>query len=125
MKTLLAAAILLGSTVGSMAADGYSDYRRYFDAGPAPNARMNSKTSKTKNRSIEDVDDRRYDDGVGATNPDTLKAGYRNRAGIYVPPDYSTHPRGSSGDGFGSSIDDSYGSVSAPNPFAGTLGTRP
>jgi len=124
MKTLLAAAMLLGSAVGSMAADDYSDYRNYFDAKPASTDRTKLKTSKKKELSIESIDARRYDDGAGSRNPDNLKAGYRNRAGIYVPPDYSTHPRGASGDGFGSSIEDSYGSVSAPNPFAGPLGTR-
>lgn len=34
MKTLLAAAILLGSTVGAMAVESYGDYRDYFDAKP-------------------------------------------------------------------------------------------
>ena len=107
-----------------MAADDYSDYRSYFDANPAPNARAKQKISKTKHRTIEDIDARRYDDGVAPKNPDALKAGYRNRAGIYVPPDYSTPPRGPSAAGFGSSIDESYGSISAPNPFVGPLGTR-
>ncbi|MCJ2141767.1 hypothetical protein [Methylobacterium sp. E-066] len=124
MKTLLAAAIVLGSTAGSMAAEDYSAYRDYFDAKPASGDRTKLNASKKKDLSIESIDARRYDDGAGSKNPDNLKAGYRNRAGIYVPPDYSTHPRGPSGDGFGSSIDESYGSVSAPNPFVGPLGTR-
>ncbi|MCJ2059070.1 hypothetical protein MKL09_21330 [Methylobacterium sp. J-048] len=124
MKTLLAAAIFLGSTAGSMAADDYLEFRNYFEAKPASSERTKPKASKKKDLSIESIDARRYDDGAGSKNPDNLKAGYRNRAGIYVPPDYSTHPRGPSGDGFGGSIEESYGSVSAPNPFVGSLGTR-
>ena len=124
MRTVFAVAILVGSTIGAMASDGYGNYRSYFDEKPAAGDRTKLKSTKTKRHPIEDVDTRRYDDGVATTNPDNLKLGYRNRAGIYVPPDYSTHPRGSAGDGFGGSTAESYGSFSAPNPFVGPLGTR-
>ena len=124
MKTVFAVVLLLGSVTGALAADRYSDYRNYFDEKPAVGDRTKLKPPKTKSHSIEEVDTRRYEDGAAPGNPANLKPGYRNRAGIYVPPDYSTHPRGPTGDGFGSSNSDSYGSVSAPNPFAGPLGTR-
>ena len=124
MKAVFAVVLLLGSVTAAMAADGYSDYRNYFNEKPAVGDRTKLKPARATSHSMEAVDTRRYEDVVADGKLDNLKAGYRNRAGIYVPPDYSTHPRGPTGDGFGSASSDSYGSVSAPNPFAGPLGTR-
>jgi hypothetical protein len=124
MKALFAAALFFGSTAGAMAVESYSDYRDYFDAKPAAADRASPRGFKTKAYTADDVDTRRHDDGPVAGKADPLKPGYRNGAGLYVPPEYSTHPRGPVRDGFGSSADGSYGSASAPNPFAGSLGTR-
>lgn len=46
MKTLLAAAILLGSTVGALAVESYGDYRDYFDAKPVTVKRAPSSVSR-------------------------------------------------------------------------------
>ena len=84
MRTVFAVAILVGSTIGAMAADGYGNYRSYFDEKPAAGDRTKLKSTKTKRHPIEDVDTRRYDDGVATTNPDNLKLGYRNRAAPWL-----------------------------------------
>lgn len=59
MKTLLAAAMLFGSTVGALAVESYGDYRDYFDAKPV--------TMKRAPCSVSDktypVDMRRHADG--------------------------------------------------------------
>ncbi|SDM95056.1 hypothetical protein SAMN05216360_104361 [Methylobacterium phyllostachyos] len=102
----------------------YSDYRDYFVSGSASAHSIGRKSVRKTARPAHAIDTRRYDEGSAPKNPDNLRPGYRGAAGIYVPPDYSTHPSGLAGDGFGSSASQSYGSVSAPNPFSGSLGTR-
>jgi hypothetical protein len=124
MRALFVAVIVLGSNVGAGAIDIDADYRAYFDDKPAAVARTKPKGMKRKPHPIEALDERRFDDGDGPGTPANLRPGYRNGAGLYVPPTYSTNPHDPSGSGFGSSPNDSYGSLAAPNPFSGTLGTR-
>lgn len=125
MKTVFAAAVFFGSTVGAIATELDSDYQSYIHAKPAVSERTRPKSGKTRSHSVHDVDARRFDEGPVGGRPDPLKRGFRNQAGMYVPPDYSTHPRGAGYDGFGSSAEPgSYGSVSSPNPFVVPLGTR-
>ncbi len=125
MKTLYISIVLFGSTVGAIAAELDSDYRSYIDAKPAVSERARSKGLRTRPHAAQDVDARRFDERSAIQKPDPLKPGFRNEAGMYVPPDYSTNPRDAGYDGFGSSAGPgSYGSVSSPNPFTGPLGTR-
>lgn len=115
---------MFGSVSAVTAAETYSEYRDYFDLAPAPAHTTGRKSVRRTARPAPAIDTRRYDEGSVPRNPDNLRPGYRGAAGIYVPPDYSTHPSGLANDGFGSSASQSYGSVSAPNPFSGSLGTR-
>jgi hypothetical protein len=120
MRTLFAAAVFFGSTVGAMAVESFTDYRAYFDAKPAfavPIARSDAKTTYG-------VDTRRHDEGRDAKTSANLKPGHWNQAGGYVPPDYTTHPRGASQDGFWSPDAVSSSRWGAPKAFTGSLGTR-
>ncbi|MEE7505412.1 hypothetical protein ACLBXO_25415 [Methylobacterium sp. C33D] len=112
MKTLLAAALLLGSTVGAEAVEAYGDYRDYFDARPviakpviakrAPRS-ASAKTDAAGGRRPADgdrVEMYRYDDGGVGRTPDLRP---RSWDGGYVP----VHPRSASPDGFWSPIDQS------------------
>ena len=123
MKTLIAATILFGTTVGTTAAEIDSDYRNYFGSKTTATERTQPRRSKKTTYPAQDIDARRFDAGPAPERPDRLRPGYRNQSGIYVPPDYSTHSRGTDYDGFGSSANDSYGSYGS-NPFSGGLGTR-
>lgn len=124
MRVVLAAVIVAGSTIGAGAIDIDADYRAYFDDKPAAVDRTKPKGGKRNAHSIDFLDARRFDDGEARRPSQNLKPGYRNGAGLYVPPAYSTNPHDASGSGFGSSASDSYGRFDSPNPFAGTLGTR-
>ncbi len=125
MKTLLAVAVLFGSTIGVVATELDSDSQSYIDAKQAVTERVRPKGVQTRPYAVRDVDTRRFDEGPALRKADPLRPGFRNQAGMYVPPDYSTHPRGAGHDGFGSSAEPgSYGSARSPNPFVGTLGTR-
>ena len=124
MTARFAIVLLLGSTVGVMAADGYADYTAYYNENAVFDARPKVRAPKGKHKAVEPVDSRRYDEDRAPKNPDNLTPGFRTSTGIYVPPDYSTNPRGPSGDGFGTAPNPSAGGPSAPNPFAGPLGTR-
>ena len=124
MKMLAAAAVFLGSTVGAMATESYTDYRDYFDATPAAAVRVPRGDART----MYGVDTRRHDtrrhDGRDATNSAALRPGHWNQAGGYVPPDYATPPRGASQEGFWSPNAVSAGNWGAPRAFTGSLGTR-
>lgn len=114
MKTLLAAALLLGSTVGAMAVEAYGDYRDYFDSKPGTVKRTPSVGSK-KTAPIDIATDLnavqrpangnrsemyRYDNGsrlIADVRP-------RNWDGGYAP----VQPRGAGPDGFWSPIDYSH-----------------
>lgn len=124
-RILFATAMLLGSTVGIVAAGIDSDYRSYFDAKPSVTEGAKPKGSQNKSLSVREIDRRRLDDDLAIRTVKPLKPGYRNQTGIDVPPDYSSPPRERGYDGFGSSArSGSYGSANAPNPFTGSLGTR-
>ena len=124
MKILIAAAILFGTTVSMTAAELGSDYRSYIGSESTATGRVKPGHSSGATYSVQDVDARRPDEGSAIKHPDPLRPGFRNRAGMYVPPDYSTHPRGTQYDGFGSSARDSEGGYGSLNPFGGGLGTR-
>ncbi|MBP1180233.1 hypothetical protein [Methylobacterium sp. PvR107] len=120
MGTPFAAAVFFGSTVGALAVEPYTNFRDYFDATPAfavPVARSNAKTTYG-------VDTGRHDAGRDAKTAANLKPGYRNQAGGYVPPDYTTHPRVASQNDFRRPSAMSSGSSGAPKAFTGALGTR-
>ena len=107
MKTLLAAALLFGSTVGAAAVESYGDYQDYFDAKP-PIMRHAPRRPVQKTYPIDlrrhgkgnRVEMYRYDDGGIGRTPDVRP---RSWDGGYVP----THPRSASPDGFWSPIDQS------------------
>ncbi|MBN4096894.1 MULTISPECIES: hypothetical protein [unclassified Methylobacterium] len=120
MKVLLATAMVFGSTVGTLAADSYADYRDYFDAKPVATDRAPRGASKR----AYGVDTRRPGDERAAKSTANFRPGYWNQAGGYVPPDYSLHPRGASQDGFWTPNDASAASWGGPRAFTGTLGTR-
>ncbi|MCJ2015849.1 hypothetical protein MKK84_00140 [Methylobacterium sp. E-065] len=108
MKTLLAAVLMLGSTVGAMAGESYGVYRDYFDMKPAPIKRAPRSASQTPgpvDRRGQTKGDRvemyRYDDGAFGRTPDVRP---RSWDGGYVP----VHPRSASPDGFWSPIDQSH-----------------
>ncbi|WP_426314160.1 hypothetical protein ACN9MF_24215 [Methylobacterium fujisawaense] len=114
MKTLLAVALFLGSTVGAMAVESYGDYRDYFDAKLVTVKRAPSVGSKKK-APIDIATDLsavrhpangnrcemyRYDNGsrlIADVRP-------RNWDGGYAP----VQPRGAGPDGFWSPIDYSH-----------------
>ncbi|MCJ2088684.1 hypothetical protein MKK88_22280 [Methylobacterium sp. E-005] len=107
MKTLVAAAALLGSHVGALAVESYGDYRNYFDAKPA----VVEHAPRSASRKRYGIDPRRhgtgdrvemyrYDDGAFGRTPDLRP---RSWDGGYVP----MHPRSASPDGFWSPIDQS------------------
>ncbi|RUP13940.1 MAG: hypothetical protein EKK43_14280 [Methylobacterium sp.] len=120
MKTLLAAAMFFGPTVGALAADSYADYRDYFDAKPA----VADHAPRGGAKKTYGVDTRRPGDDRTAKSATHLRPGYWNQAGGYVPPDYSTHPRAASQDGFWSPNDASAANWAGPRALTGTLGTR-
>ncbi|MCJ2073171.1 hypothetical protein MKK75_31045 [Methylobacterium sp. J-030] len=127
MRIVFAGLIVLGSVVDAMAAETYSNYCDYFDSEPASAHRADRKSLRKTAPATHGVDTRRhhdYGEDLLSKNPDNLRPGYRGAAGTYVPLDYSTHPSGLAGDGFGGSASQSYGSYGAPNPFGGSLGTR-
>ncbi|MGV7029873.1 hypothetical protein [Methylobacterium symbioticum] len=124
MRQLLAVAVLLGATVGAGATEIPKLHPGAFDGYSAATGRAKARPSKRKPHPAKAIDTRRYDDGLAAGKPDHLRLGYRNGAGLYVPPDYSTNPRGPR-DGFGGPISEPSSSFgSAPTLFNGPLGTR-
>ena len=107
MRTLLAAAMLFGSTAGAMAVEPVGDYRDYFDTKPVLVKRAPRRTSmKTypvdmrRHAKGDRVEMYRYDDGGIGKTPDLRP---RSWDGGYVP----AHPRSASPDGFWSPIDQS------------------
>lgn len=108
MKTLLAAAMVFGSTAGAMAVEPYGDYRDYFDAKPVVAERAPRHASKKaypvdmrRHGRGDRVEMYRYDDGGIGRTPDVRP---RSWDGGYVP----MHPRSASPDGFWSPIDQSH-----------------
>lgn len=107
MKTLLAATMLFGSTVGAMALGPYGNYRDSSDAKPAIEKRAPRGGSETafpidrrRHGKGDRVETYRYDDGGSGRSPDLRP---RSWDGGYVP----QHPRSASPDGFWSPIDQS------------------
>ncbi|MEL6060824.1 MULTISPECIES: hypothetical protein [unclassified Methylobacterium] len=124
MRILFAVLAVFASVGTATAAETYTDYRDYFDTQPVVTPDSGRKSVRKTARPVDAIDTRRYDDGSASKNPDNLRPGYRGAAGIYVPPDYSTHPSELAGDGYAGWGGRSYRSYGAPNPFSGSLGTR-
>lgn len=108
MKTLLAAAIMFGSTVGALAGESYGDYRDYFDAKPVVAEHAPRRASKKaypvdtrRHGHDERVQMYRYDEGRIGRTPDVRP---RSWDGGHVP----VQPRSASPDGFWSPIDQSH-----------------
>ena len=107
MKTLLAAVLVLGSTVGATAGESYGDHRDYFAMKPVIAKRApRGATEKTYSidRRGEAKGDRveMYGD-AGAGIERTPGGRLRTWEGEYVP----MHPRSASQSGFWSPIDQS------------------
>lgn len=121
MRILLAALAFSATTMTASAADAEAAYRDALVSYPVAIERPVRKTARTRPHPAAGIDTRRPDDGSAARAVEPLTPGYRNAAGFYVPPTYSTHPRSLADDN--GSRGESYGGFGVPNPFGG-LGTR-